>query len=155
MSNLAKDAINKLATVASSAVNAAIPPTSKFGESNDIQLNHKAQDAVNMLKDVALAKVQNPKQSFTNIFKSGFGIGATNPSPNDPTGGSGGLAKMQSALGFLGFLCFIAGFWAMQEMCPGPFAGKKIMYLLLLIFGGGPVGFVYLVLAYGLKKKIC
>jgi hypothetical protein len=43
----------------------------------------------------------------------------------------------------------------MNEMCPGPFSGKKIMYLLLLIFGGGPVGFVYLILAYGLKKKIC
>jgi hypothetical protein len=155
MSNLAKDAVNNLANLASSAVNAAIPPTSKFGESNDIKLNHEAQKAVNILKDVALAKVQKPQESFTKIFKSGFGIAATNPAPDDPTGGSGALAKMQGALGFLGFLCFIAGFWAMNEMCPGPYAGKKIMYLLLLIFGGGPVGFVYLILAYGLKKKIC
>jgi hypothetical protein len=93
---------------------------------------------------------------FANVIKGGSHFAETGPvTPNDPTGGSSTLAKIQSSLSLLGFVFFIIGFWAMGEMCPGPFTGKKLLYLLLLIFGGGPVGFIYIVLAYGLKKKIC
>ena len=135
--------------VVSSAVNTTA--TSSFG---DDSINAK-QDAVAQVADGAKKLVlEMQKTKFGNVLKSGFG-GPAQPAPSDPTGGSTALAKMQGVFGFVGFLCFIAGFWAMKEMCPGPFAGKKLMYLLLLIFGGGPVGFVYLVLAYGLKKKIC
>ena len=161
---LAEQIVNGAATSVASGINLILPPKAPFGTqgADDITLNHEAQKAVDTLRIIGLKKIgsnsstEAAKATFTNIFKSAFGADAPpQPSPDDPTGGSSGLAKMQSALGFIGILCFIGGFWAMQEMCPGPFAGKKIMYLLLLLFGGGPVGFVYLVLAYGLKKKVC
>jgi len=157
--SIATSAINGAAAVASSTMNALIPPKSPFGEEkNNVQLNNAGQEALLTLKNIALAKVANfTPATFANIFKSAFGADdkPLQPSPADPTGGSDGLAKMTSVLSSIGVLCFIAGFWAIQEMCPGPIAGKKIMYILLLLFGGGPVGFIYLVLAFGLKKKVC